>query len=76
MQSYFCQIPKYKKVRRAERVEALRRTVRRVTVLLHEQSLYPSHRLMKVELDTPRIMYEPEAIRTWHAMLQQLGYER
>jgi hypothetical protein len=66
----------YKQLHKAERVEALRHKVRRVTLLLHEQVMYPSHRLMKSELDTPRLMYEPEAIRTWHEMLRQLGYER
>ncbi len=47
--------------------------VRRVTLELHTQGLYPSARRVSTVLSMPFVMRSPECHATWHAVLRELG---
>jgi len=65
----------YRKRMRVERVVRLRSEIKEAARYLYWQNQYPTHKLVKCQLNKPRIMYEPQALHAWHETLQELGLE-
>jgi transcriptional regulator with XRE-family HTH domain len=65
----------YIRERKQERVRSIRHEVRRVTHIISKEGQYPSYRRVRAALRKSRLMYEPEAIATWHNTLKDDGWE-
>jgi len=66
---------KYRAEQREEKKRLLLREVRRVTMELHAQGVYPSQVRVRNLLDRSWSIRVPEALAMWHATLKELGLE-
>ncbi len=66
---------KYWAEQREEKKRLLLREVRRVTMELHAQGVYPSQVRVRNLLARPWSIRVPEALAMWHATLKELGWE-
>ena len=71
------------KLYKAQRAQAwrqhsahLRAEVRRITLDLYAQGIYPSKRRVEALLSHPGIMTRPEVRATWHSVRRELGLEQ
>lgn len=61
---------------REEKKRRVVREVRRATLVVHAQGVYPSQVRVRNSLSIPGTMRMPEALNAWHATLKELGWEK
>jgi transcriptional regulator with XRE-family HTH domain len=66
---------KYRTEQREEKKRLLIREVRQATLEIHSQGIYPSQSRVRNLLAKPGSIRIPEAQATWHATLEELGWE-
>src|SRR6266567_53812 len=67
---------KYRAEHREEKKRLLIREVRQATLEIHSQGRYPSQSRVRNLLAKPGSIRIPEALATWHATLEELGWEK
>jgi hypothetical protein len=66
---------KYRTEQCEEKKRLLIREVRQATLEIHSQGIYPSQSRVRNLLAKPGSIRIPEALATWHATLEELGWE-
>jgi|SRR5271157_1894346 len=63
----------YSKIRGEQKIQQMKDDVRRATLEIHSQGLYPSSNKVGSLLSEPGVMRAPVIAKFWHEMLQELG---